>query len=107
MKSTTQAVQYRPDTAEEQYVQQTIKELPGIGYAEDDLRAQLEGTARSGIQHITDILENQYKKKCDSTVVPKAFWRSVRAQAFLIYMRLCQKLIRSLRETAADPDKKF
>jgi hypothetical protein len=107
MKSTTQTAQYRPETAEEEYVQETIKALPSIGYAEDDLRAQLEGTARSGIQHITDILEHQYKKKCDSAVVPKAFWRPARAQAFLIYMRICQRLIRSLRETAANPDKKF
>lgn len=82
-------------------------ELPSLGYAEDDIRCQLVETARSGIQHILDILESQYRKDRGLNVLPESLWVPLRKNAYLHYARHCERLADDLRKAASRPSIKF
>ncbi len=84
-----------------------IDGLPGLGYTEDDIRAQLTETAKSAIQQIIDTLEHQYRKRHDLNVLPKTIWAPLRANACLTCAMYCEELALDLNEAANDPNLKL
>jgi len=56
-----------------------------LGYATDDIQHQLKETARSGVQHIMDVLETRYRKDYEQKTPPRDFWKPLRTQAYVLY----------------------
>jgi len=84
-----------------------LKGLAGLGYSQDDLRAQLCETAQSGVRQIIDTLEYQYRKTHDLEVLPKEIWATLRGGAYLTYAAYCEELAAEIKASAHDPNVRF
>lgn len=78
-----------------------------LGYATDDIQQQLKETARSGVQHIMDVLETRYRRDNKQETPPHDFWKSLRAQAYVLYAEMCDEQARELRQASANPNMNF
>ncbi len=81
--------------------------LPNLGYADDDIRCQLIGTAKSSIQYILDILENQYRRDHGLKVLPESLWIPLKRKAYLHYAQHCERLAKELKKASTNPNIKF
>lgn len=87
---------------------QALKKLPGLGYFEDDIEAQLKETAKGISQDIVDLLSSQYrdarKKHGGVSTLPSDLWQPLRSKAYKIAAEHCDALARDLRKAAKDPN---
>jgi hypothetical protein len=92
---------------EAENINRLLDDLPGLGFAEDDIREQLEATARRGIQHIANNWEDEYRVRHDCDVLPQSVWRVLRSRAYHEYIKHCRRLIADLGEAADKPNLRF
>lgn len=88
-------------------VQTILRSLPGLGYFNDDIQAQLKETAKSITQDIVDLLSAQYKDARKPATPPDALWQPLRGEAYKIAADHCEALAQELREAAKDPNMKL
>lgn len=98
----------RKETAE---LETALQSLPGLGYFNDDIHAQLEETAKSIAQDIVDLLATQYRnarKPKDGLFTPSdALWQPLRGKAYILTAEHYESLAKELREAANEPTMKF
>lgn len=83
------------------------RERAELGFAEDDVTEQLRECAKSSIQHITDILVDQYRRKEGVNVPPQNIWPILRGQAYELYADICMSFAKDLKQAASNPNMDF
>ena len=81
-----------------------VEGLPGLGYFDDDIRAQLTATAQSISQDIVDMLGEQYRKARKPSTLPSGIWKPLRSRAYIIAAEHCEQLAQELKTAAKDPN---
>ena len=87
-------------------VDKDLQSLPGLGYFDDDIQAQLTETAKSISQDIVDVLSAQYRdarQKGGKTTLPASLWEPLRSKAYVLAAEHCEALARNLRNASANP----
>ena len=92
---------------DEEALRCALDALPGLGVFEQDLKGQMDATARSAIQHIIDVMEDNYRKSYEVAIMPRPVWKIMRTRAYLCYVRHCARLMKDLKAAAFDPNMKF
>ena len=89
-------------------VDDTLQKLPGLGYFDDDIQAQLTETTKSISQDIVDVLSAQYRdarqKHGDKTTLPAQLWEKLRSQAYILAAEHCEVLATNLRNASSNPN---
>ena len=88
-------------------VEKALQSLPGLGYFEDDIHAQLKETGKSISQDIVDLLSAQYCEARKPNTVPDSLWKPLRSKAYIITADHCEALAEELREAAKNPTMKL
>jgi hypothetical protein len=98
----------RKETAE---LETALQSLPGLGYFNDDIRAQLEETAKSIAQDVVDLLSTQYREARQSkgglNTLPDALWKPLRGKAYILTAEHYESLAKELRDASNEPNMKF
>lgn len=84
-----------------------LEKLPGLGFFEDDIQAQLTETAKSISQDIVDLLSQQYKEARAIRTIPEGLWKPLRGKSYLIAAQHCEDLATNLREASKNPNTKL
>ena len=81
-----------------------LDHLPGIGFFDDDIRAQLTETAKSISQDIVDLLGAQYREGRKPQTLPEGIWKPLRSRAYKIAAAHCEQLAEDLKAAAENPN---
>ena len=92
-------------------LQNALQKLPGLGYFEDDIEAQIKEPAKSISQDIVDLLSSQYREARKSAsglnTLPDALWKPLRSKAYHIAADHLDAIAYDLREAAKNPNMKL
>lgn len=93
--------------AGEEALREALDGLTSLRALDEDVRRQVEASARSTIQYVIDRMERDYRKTYNVKIVPQALWKVLHTRAYLYYVRHCACLMKDLKAAAFDPSMRF
>ncbi|MEM9681136.1 MAG: hypothetical protein AAF901_12510 [Bacteroidota bacterium] len=92
-------------------VEDALQSLPGLGYLDDDIQAQLTETAKSISQDIVDFYSAQYRearrKNGGNATLPEKMWKPLKGKAYQLAAKHCEELASDLMEASKNPNMKL